>query len=135
MEGVESTVYSVSGLTIRKGSDVAQNVFASHTKNDIAVLQVGTSDVENSSIVQLCENYDKLIDSAAETAPESKIIEKCSLTNQAIFIDASPPLQQLNYRADGYHFSYKGLSLLARYVSNYLCHNLNFPLSRQHLQA
>ena len=125
-------------------------MFASHTKNDIAVLQVGTSDVENSSVEQLCENYNKLIDSVAETAPESKILvtavpqrmpldsrssalnkktdqlnvhlrDKCSLTNQAIFIDASPPLQKLNYRADGYHFSYKGLSFFARYVSNYSC--------------
>ena len=54
MGGVESTVYSVSGLTISKGTDVAKNVFASHTKNDIAVLQVGTSDVENSSVDRLC---------------------------------------------------------------------------------
>ena len=105
-----------------------------------------------------------MIDSVAETAPESKIMvtavqqrmpldscssalnkktdklnvhlrEKCSITNQAIFIDTSPPLQQLNYRADGYHFNYKGLSFFARYVSNYLRHSLNFPLSRQHLHV
>ena len=41
------TVYSVSGLSIDKAGEMAKQSFIDHSSEDIAVLQVGTCDVEN----------------------------------------------------------------------------------------
>ena len=150
----ESTVYSLSGLTIDRASNMAQSIFNNHSNRDVAVLQVGTCDVERSSFSQLTSKYDKLIKTVSEAAPSTQIVltaipqrlfcgnnsirEKTQQLNNHLrsicskerlcFIDANPPLHQKNYCDDGCHFSTAGTSFFARYVSNYICHTLNFPL-------
>ena len=154
----DSTVYSLSGLTVDKACDLSQGVFKNHSIHDVAILQVGTCDVQRDTLTNLTKKYDKLIQSVSQTAPSSKVVitaipprlsdgyasvnEKtnkfnaylqklCSNSKQLYFIDANPPKHRTNYREDGYYFSQAGTSFYARFASNYITHSLNFPL--QHL--
>ena len=150
----DSAVFSVSGLTIDRASYTSQKIFQNHSNHDVAVLQVGTCDVERYSLDQLTAKYEKLIQVVSETAPATKIVvtavpqrlfcentstsqkteqlnnhlqSMCSRKSHLCFIDANPPLNQINYRDDGCHFSHAGTSFFARFVSNYISHSLNFP--------
>ena len=120
----DSTVYSISGLSIDKASQMAKNIFSNHSENDVAVLQVGTCDVENENIANLITKYDKLINSVSSSAPSSRIVvtavplrvsadssainEKtrklnnhlrsvCSKDKKLTFLDANPPVPVVKY--------------------------------------
>ena len=149
----DSTVYSVSGLSIKKAGEMAKQIFSDHSSKDTAVLQVGTCDVENHRVDELVPKYNQLIDSVSKAAPFSKIIVTavpqpvsanssqindktnklnnklrsiCSKKKFLCFMDANPPLQQPYYREDGYHFNFMGTSYFARFIGNYISHSLNF---------
>ena len=150
-----SMVYSISGLTIDKAAEKSRTIFQDHNENDLAVLQVGTSDLESNNIEELKEKYDNLIHTTTHTAPKSKVIitavpqwilpkknhinekvdslnvhlrEVCKKRSNLHFIDANPVAIQSNYKHDGYHFNYHGTSFFARCIGNYICNCLNFPL-------
>jgi hypothetical protein len=144
----------VSGLTLEKASNIAPNIFNDHSENDTAVLQIGTTEIERSSVEQITSKYTKLIESVSQVAPSTNVvmtavpqrvsqsgvsanakIDKVNsfLNNMCVkqkrfhFINANPPLQKVNYKDDGYHFSQKGTSYFARYVGHYISRSTNFP--------
>ena len=158
MKQEDSTVYSVSGLSIEKAAEMSQDIFTGHSAQDTVLLQVGTCDVINSSTDQLVSKYTELIQSVKLAAPESKLIitavphrvsvgstsinqktdalnlhlrSRCTTDKKMFFIDANPPVQGSNYKEDGYHFNYNGTKFFARYVSHYLCHSQNFITTLQ----
>ena len=149
----DTVVYSTSGLTIQNATNQATYIFKDHAVNDMAVLQVGTCDVQYLKLDELTNHYDKLIEKVSRTSPNCKIIitsvphrvspgsaslnikvdmlnqylrSKCSKNKKLHFIEANPPAQQSYYRDDGTHFNYYGTQFFAKYLSNYISNSGNF---------
>ena len=156
LSNMDTCVYSISGLSLAEAANTATDVFRGHSQKDIAVLQVGTADLNELSVGQLTEGYDRLIETVEAVAPSTKIAvtavprrlsghlknnnnkkanmlnnhlrSKCLKSNNLIFIDAAPEPIQSFYKYDGLHFNQSGTSYFARYLSQYIKLMLNFPL-------
>ena len=152
----DTCVYSVSGLSLDKASVIAKDIFNNHTKDKIAVSQIGTADLYNKTDVELADSYDTLLANITDISSDVKIAvtsipcrlpdhfnvplnkktdhlnsylqTKCPSHNQLMFIDAIPELTYRYYMEDGLHFNRYATSYLARYLCQYNSHVSNFPV-------
>ena len=58
MSGIYTMVYSVSGLSIDGATQIVSTTFSDFQNSDVAVLQVGTNDLESNSSEKLLQIYD-----------------------------------------------------------------------------
>ena len=148
-------VYSVSGLSIDGATQMVSTTFSDFQNSDVAVLQVGTNDLESNSSEKLSQIYDHLIDTVKMTAPDSKVIvtavphrlptpdsyslnqkasrlnthlqSRCSKDENVTFVDCNPQLTESFYnRFDGVHFNFRGSSYFASCLSEYIKCTQNF---------
>ena len=158
----DTTVYSVSGLSIDRAADMSQDIFCDLSKGDVAVLQVGTIDVPKYEPDILESKYCNLIDNVKIAAPDSKVVitaipkrmlnrpeasfansrtnhlnkylsKKCQDEDNLIFIDANPDLSTSKYKWDGLHFNRYGTEYFAKFLSGYISHSENFLVSNSHV--
>ena len=144
LETKDTTVYSVSGLSIDRAADMSADIFCDHSKGDVAVLQVGTIDTPKYEPDVLESKYCKLIDNVKIAAPNSKVVitaipkrmsnrpeasfansrtnhlnkylfKKCQDEDNLIFIDANPDLSTSKYKWDGLHFKRYGTEYFAKF--------------------
>ena len=146
----ETCVASTSGYTISRAASHVSSLAEDHHINDIIVLSVGTNDVENHNHEQQTEKYSRLIDQTKKAAPDSSIIitaipnrimPASSSTNRKIdnlnrylrslcehdaicwFADCTPEIKLNNYKYDGLHLSFNGISHFIRVLSEFISAN------------
>ena len=131
LPNTNTCVYSKSGLSIETATKIASQIFYDHKEKDIAILHMGTNNLNEHKPDVLCSKYDKLIHKVKNTVTKSRIIvtgiadritpgsppiyqnnhlcSRCSSDKSLAFIDPNPELIQRNYRHDGIHFNYNGI--------------------------
>ena len=122
-------------------------ILSIHKDKDIAILHVGTNDLDDQEPDILCSNYDKLIPKVKNTVIKYRIIvsgiadritpgsspmnqkalilnnhlcSRCSSHKSLAFIDPNPELIQRNYRHDGIHFNYNGIYSFSKFIGSYV---------------
>ena len=74
LETKDTTVYSVSELSIDIAADMSADIFCDHSKGNFAVLQVGTIEIPKYEPDILVNKYCKLIDNVKFAAPDYKVV-------------------------------------------------------------
>ena len=142
---------------LKQQQNIASQIFDNHKDKDIAILHVGTNDLDEHEPDILCSKCDKLIHKVKNTVTKYRIIvtgiadritpgsspmnqkalilnnhlrSRCSSDKSLAFIDPNPELIQRNYRHDGLHFNYNGIYSFSKFIGSYVSHSHNFPLEK-----
>ena len=148
----KSCALSISGMDCERACKEIPAAVENHTKQDTIVLQIGSNEVSNISTNVSFNNYQNVIKVVKEHAPESSILvmavpsriqddadeinertnslnfelrKMCSSDKQLRFANCNPNLLSQNYRQDGHHFNYYGISFFANSLSHIISSNFH----------
>ena len=142
-----------SGQTIPGASSSITDLVQNHRNGDLIVLHLGTNDLDQSTHVNICDNYGRLLDKIKRAAPNSAIAvtaianqirpgsatinrktdhinrslrDMCTFDQRVMFFDCNPEIQSSNYKEDGIHFTSKGTRFFASSLANHIKSKVNF---------
>ena len=148
----KSCVLSISGMDCERACKEIPAAVENHTKQDTIVLQIGSNEVSKTSTNASFKNYQNVIKVVKEHAPESSIVvtavpsriqdyadeinertnslnselrKMCSSDKQLRFANCNPNLLSQNYRQDGQHFNFYGISFFANSLSHIISSNFH----------